>query len=371
MQLIHLNVTKEPGDFVSDAHTAAEAEKRFVDFFFNIPHTKTVSSSQHITSPQSLPSSTLVQASKYITNHTALSDRRVIQGICDVSYQVGARFLLRGLTVFQTYCPVELSSLPDPQASLTTQMLAKEYRSVARTAILHRPWRRGKGDLWVSILEPEPVLWRSGVQQTCHPINLCVKLSTHQSAKVALRPIECSAQARWEAILRFSVVAESNNDSIASSSNSTLGMSKTVVLKSQDAKLLFPPWYQIAGEEGKSPTFSPAFLDDTSDDFYYAEAAASDNIHSTTMTTLALIPPQLNMGPTFSISLMSMKYIIDVTLSVKDPQGSGRNLSSEFRIPISLSSSETNSTALKGEPWSRQRFNHHEIEDIVPPQYIS
>src|SRR5271156_6446046 len=65
------------------------------------------------------------------------------------------------------------------------------------------------------------------------------------------------------------------------SSDPSLTMSKTTVLKDQHAKLLFPPWYQIPAEEGES----------------------------TTTTTLTLIPPSLSMGSTFSTDLMSMTYV--------------------------------------------------------------
>lgn len=89
---------------------------KFVDFFFDIPYTKSTSSSENATISQDLPSSTLVKASKYITHHTALSDRQVVEGICNVSYQVGARFFQQDLPVFETDCPVELLAHPAPQA---------------------------------------------------------------------------------------------------------------------------------------------------------------------------------------------------------------------------------------------------------------
>jgi hypothetical protein len=342
-----------------------------MDFFFDIPYTKTVSSSEPATSPQSLPSSTLVQASKYITNHTALSDREAIQCICDISYNVGARFLFQDLTVFQAFCPVELLSLPEPHTLLGTKRPQNEYRSIARTALLHKLWQRGKGDLWVTVLEPEPLVWRPGAQQLCHPVSLWVKLSLHQSSKVAAEPIECSVQARWGAITRFSVVAEGNKESIADNPASHLFMSKTVVLKSHEATLLFPPWYPVAAEEGKSPTLTPSLSYDSNEGFLYAEAAGPDAVHAATMTNLTLFSPRLNMGSTFATNLVSMKYIIDITLTAKDPWGSGRRLSSDFRVPISFSSSETRSTSPKREPCATQCFFHHECEGAEPPRYVS
>ena len=369
IQLVHLTVAKRPADFLRDAHTSGAAEVRSVDFSFDIPYTRTVSS-HPLTSSQSLPSSTLVEASKYMTNHTALSDRQSVQGTCDVSYQVEARFLLQGSTVLQTRCPVSFLSLADPQASLGPQIPAQGYKSVARTAILRRPWRRGKGDLSVSVLEPEPVMWRSEAQQACHPINLCAKLLLHQSAKVAFGSIGCFVKARWEAVTKFSVKAEIDNPAVVRSSDSHLLMSKTVVLETQDVNLLFPPWYQVAAE-GESQTFSTSFCDVAVDDFGFLEAAGSGDTHSTTMTTFTLVSPQLSMGPPFATTLMAMKYVVDITLSIKDPHGSGRTLSSEFRIPLQLSSSETRSTGLKVESCAPQGFGHHETEVLDPPQYVS
>ena len=224
---------------------------KFVPFFFDIPYTKKPSSGHDATASQTLPSSILVQASKHITNNTALSNRKSVQGSCHVSYQVEARFLRNDLTVFQTICPVELLSLPQPRSCLGPERPPKEFRSVARTAILRRPWRRGKGDLWVSVLEPEPLIWRPSAWQGCHPVNLRIRLSLQQLPKVALESIGCSVRARWEEITKFSVATERNKISAASSANSLLALSKTVVLKSQNAQLLFPPWYQVAVGDGK------------------------------------------------------------------------------------------------------------------------
>jgi hypothetical protein len=224
---------------------------KFVPFFFDIPYTKKPSSGHDATASQTLPSSILVQASKHLTNNTALSNRKAVQGSCHVSYQVEARFLRNDLTVFQTICPVELLSLPEPRSCLSSERPPKEFRSVARTAILRRPWRRGKGDLWISVLEPEPLIWRPGAWQGCHPVNLSIRLSLQQLPKVALESIECSVQARWEEITKFSVATERNRVSAASSANSLLALSKTVVLKSQNVQLLFPPWYQVAVGDGK------------------------------------------------------------------------------------------------------------------------
>jgi hypothetical protein len=94
-------------------------------------------------------------------------------------------------------------------------------------------------------------MWTSGAQHAYHPVSLRIKLSLHHTLKAVLRQIECSVEARWEAITRFSLITESNNDSIASRNDSPLAMSKTVLLKRQATKLLFPPWYQIALEDSK------------------------------------------------------------------------------------------------------------------------
>jgi hypothetical protein len=82
-------------------------------------------------------------------------------------------------------------SLPDPQASSDAQSTPKEYRSVAKTAVWHRPWQRGKGDIWVSVLEPEPLIWRPDTQQLRQPVNLWVRLSLQQYSKSTVQPIEC------------------------------------------------------------------------------------------------------------------------------------------------------------------------------------
>lgn len=366
-----MTVFKRPGDFLSDAYTGEDVGTRFVDFFFDIPYTKTVSSSQLATPPQSLPPSTLVQESKYITKHTALSDRQAIKCICDVSYHVGARFLFRDLTVFQTSCAVELLSLPEPQRLVAPEVPQNEHRSVARTAIWHRLWRRRKGDLCISILEPEPLMWTPGAQQLCHPVSLWVKLSLNKSSKVAAKPIECSVRARWTAITRFSVVAECSKESIASNRDSHSFMSKTVVLKSQEAKLLFPPWYPVAAEAGRSPNLTPSLSHNSNQGFLYAEARGPDAAHAATMTNLTLFSPQLNTGPSFATNLVSLNYVIDINLTVKDPWGSGRKLSCEFRIPLSFSSPETTSTSPKGGPCSTQCIFHHECDGVAPPRYVS
>lgn len=275
-------------------------------------------------------------------SHTALSDREAIEGICEVSYQVDARFLLQDSVVFQTYCPVDVVSLPDPKVSAAAKMLATEHKSIAKPAMLYRPWRRGKGDLWINVLEPEPITWKPGARQTCHPVNFFVKLSLPQSAKAALQPVECSVQARWESISRFSVIAQNNEPSISNSSDPTLNMCKTTVLKDQHAKLLFPPWYQIPAEEGES----------------------------TTTTTLTLIPPPLSTGSTFSTDLMSMAYIVDLVLSVNDPRGLGGSLSTGFRIPVSLSLPETRHSALKEHPRFRHFVLRNASDDMDPPHYV-
>lgn len=166
------------------------------------------------------------------------------------------------------------------------------------------------------------------------------------------------------------MVADNTIRSIASCSNSPLVMSKIAVLKSHDAKLLFPPCYPAAAGEGESPALSTFFSDCPIDDVHSPDTAGVDGMHSTTMTTLTLIAPELGMGPTCSTSLISMNYIIDIILSVKDPRGSGRSLSSEFRIPIALSSSEARSTAPKVEPCSPRSLCHRGIEDAEPPQYV-
>jgi hypothetical protein len=84
------------------------------------------------------------------------------------------------------------------------------------------------------------------------------------------------------------------------------------MLKSHDAKLLFPPCYPAAAGEGESPALSPFFSDCPIDDVHSPDTAGADGVHSTTMTILTLIAPELGMGPTCSTSLMSMNYIIDI-----------------------------------------------------------
>jgi hypothetical protein len=340
-QLIRLTDVKRPCDFFSDVNTSGGPETKSLDFFFDIPHAKPVAN-PYIHPTQTLPSSTHFQASKYIMSHTALSDREAIEGVCEVSYQVDARFLLQDSVVFQTYCPVNVISLPDPKVSAAAKMLATEHKSIAKPAMLYRPWRRGKGDLWINVLEPEPITWKPGAQPTCHPVNFFVKLSLTQSTKAILQPVQCSVQARWESVSRFSVIAQSNEASISNSSDPTLNMCKTTILKEQHAKLLFPPWYQIPADEGES----------------------------TTTTTLTLVPPPLSAGSTFSTDLMSMSYIVDLVLSVNDPRGLGGSLSCGFRIPVSLSLSGARRTAAKEHPRYRHFVLRNATDDIDPPHYV-
>ncbi|KEF62349.1 uncharacterized protein A1O9_00321, partial [Exophiala aquamarina CBS 119918] len=206
--IITLTDIKSAGDFRS--HTVSNpkhsTQAHYVDFFFKLPTHASASAGLSKT----LPLTTSIEGSTSVTQSTAMNDRHIVQGECEVSYWIEAQFRCRGQQVGSLHQPVRISGLyPDLHISLWNG----QPLTIGATPDLLARWKMQKSPkLSVSIYEPEITIiqdLKTGKRQISIPIAVAMEIHTPPGGTTSIdgrQSLKCSVDTKWQVSDRFSII---------------------------------------------------------------------------------------------------------------------------------------------------------------------
>ena len=211
IQLITLTDVRSPRDFQLTAcdPDSDEPQSRHLDFYFDFPAKGSIRDKNPGQSPYFPPSRT-ISGLTHIQQPSALSDRHIVRGICEVSYWIEAQFRLGGQKVG---CITRAVQLEDLSPRLCAALPSESLSWHAKPDLLARCRFQKSPELNVQICQPEFPLVQDadGGPQRVLNIPLAVTLDVPPPAggghEIDTRQsLRCSAVARWEISTRFSSV---------------------------------------------------------------------------------------------------------------------------------------------------------------------
>lgn len=238
--IITLTDIKSAGDFRS--HTISNQKHStqacYVDFFFKLP--THASASAGLT--KTLPLTTTIEGSTSVTQSTAMNDRHIVQGECEVSYWIEAQFRSRGRQVGSLHQPVQISGLyPHLHISLSNG----QPLTIDATPDLLARWKMQKSPkLSVSIYEPEITIVRdhkTGKRHISIPIAVAMEMQTPPGGSTSIdarQSLKCSVDAKWQVSDRFSIIPVRGKGQIPLRGEA---INKTSTASTQKSNILFRP----------------------------------------------------------------------------------------------------------------------------------
>jgi len=318
---------------IEDFHQATPSDERLLNFTFDVPATSRVQNGKDLGHELSLPPSLSLTGSSYITNSTALSDRRLLSGACDVSYWLEANFLQGEELTQRVQHPIKLAfsatgvHLGSPSNALDVAKV------VARPSLLQRCWSKDSPPgLVFSVFKPhaESIVQAPNgrVESIAFPVSISLPHSSHATAAACLlqqQSLRCSIEARWEMGTRFTGPRQNG-------AHQTI--TRIWTSSAAQCKLDLPPLCKLdAG----------------------VYAATSE---------LVLSIPELIQGTSISTDLLSRAYLVDLTLKLEADRLP--KYQAKIRIPVSVvqcikrKSSNHNDTDL-------DTFDVHACLEAPPP----
>ena len=237
--IVTLTDIKTPADFhpTPVSHQIESPKGRHLDFFFRLP----TSVSSRTGALQTLPPSMAIKGTTSPSPQATMNQHHVIQGECDVTYWIQARFRLSGRQVGYLDQKVRIAGLyPHLQASLPKGLpltLRAKPDLLARCKTLRVP------ELSVSLYEPDLKVEQesqSGKRRITIPLALSMQslLSASSNSMDTRQSFECSVEASWEINDRFSATLP-----VLGSSRPAISdiVQKIRTLSAAKAKIFFRP----------------------------------------------------------------------------------------------------------------------------------
>ncbi|KAL6245089.1 hypothetical protein RBB50_007864 [Rhinocladiella similis] len=266
-----------------------------------------------------------ISGSTYVTRVTAIRDRHLVQGRCEVLYWLEAEFVksrnnddhhvVRRLT-----CPVDISS---PNTPLEVEVPSAKHSSTSSIKRIAKPqtWSTtlrclsSQSQPQVSVTLPRKLGYivcdssrlATGCRRLSIPVSVNVKkLPTHTHTHTGAMSyttgsLKCSIKSQWYTRRSFNT----GSSAVGSSVNSdTVSTHKTT--------LVLPPLYSSPGSE---------------DDSTY-----------TTAMDLSLLLPESSTIPSVSSDVLSVSYNLDVAMQFELVDGNGVKTaySTELHLPVTL-----------------------------------
>lgn len=238
--IITLTDIKAAGDFHPHVISCQKQSTQgyCVDFFFQLPTHASASTG----TSKSLPWTTVIEGSTSVTQSTAMNDRHVVQGECEVSYWIEAQFRSRGEQVGSLHQSVRITAIyPHLQISLSHG----EPITVQATPDLLTRWTMQKSPkLSVSIYEPDIAIeqdHKTGKRQISIPIAVAMdlqKLPRGDHCFDSRQSLKCLVEAKWHVKDRFSVIPVRGKDRIPVRGEV---IHKTSTASTQKSSVLFRP----------------------------------------------------------------------------------------------------------------------------------
>ncbi|KAK5057620.1 hypothetical protein LTR84_011620 [Exophiala bonariae] len=238
--IITLTDIKAAGDFRPHMISSQKYSTKghYVDFFFQLP----THASPATGLIKTLPLTTIVEGSTSVTHSTAMNDRQVIQGECEVSYWIEAQFRSRGEQVGSLNQPVRISAIyPDLQLSLSH---GEPLTIQASPDLLTRCKLQKCPTLSVSMYEPNITTKRdpgTAKRQISIPIAVAIdwqELPRGNDHFDSRQSFKCSVEAKWLVKDRFSIAPVRGKDRILLRGEV---IHRTSMASAQKSNILFRP----------------------------------------------------------------------------------------------------------------------------------
>ncbi|EXJ80334.1 hypothetical protein A1O1_08478 [Capronia coronata CBS 617.96] len=344
-----------------------QTDEQHLDFICPVPstserckssHEERSLNTRHRTSTQGegldaiLPSMTIT-GSTYITRVTALKDRHLVHGSCDVLYWLEALFLRCGSreVVRKLSCPVDISSLAmpmevevSPPLSSPSSASSNKSHETDRVEQLAKPYSgRPINRFFHSQAHPELSVhmpkrlgylisdsssMATGCRRLSIPVAVDVVLpspsrstqqlqareSTQTQAQTGIKCLKCSVKAKWFTRKVFTT---------GPSAVETAVHSTTVSI--QDLSVTLPPLY----------TNTPG-----SDLSSHNSIPSSISTNYTTSMDIDLLLPESVTSPSVSSELLDISYTLDLSMKFESEEMLKGPFMANFRLPVTLRAAE-------------------------------
>jgi len=299
-------VTKTSLDF-QPVYSASrqQTEEQYLDFVCSMPSPKNGGSAAFVPSMK-------LEGTTYLTRVTALTNRELLQGTCEVTYSLEADFLKSGTNevVRRISCPVDISSSLTPlDVEVTSSNVSTGVHQVAKPQF--RTMSRFLGS------HPQPELsvelpkmlgsivsdFSTGCRRLTVPVSVNIHLPSNgrRQAQAVLENdhLRCSVKAQWYTKRTFTTGIAAVESTVHSDRLST-----------QRYNVTLPPLYKSSSE---SSTY-------------------------TTMVELDLLLPESTSTPSFSTDLLKIGYTLDLAMKF---EASGSEAlkgayTTNFSLPVAL-----------------------------------
>jgi hypothetical protein len=336
------SVTKTNLDFkpVYSA-TRQRTEEQYLDFVCAVPTPRNGA-------PESFIPSMTLSGTTYLTKVTALTNRELLEGSCEVVYTLEAEFLRSETNqlVRRISCPVDISSSLTPlDVEVTSSGPSDKVEEIAKPQLrsLNRllgtqsqPGLTVEVPKMLGCLVSDPSTVSTGCRRLTVPISVNISLPSHvrRQAQSLLEneQLKLSVKAQWFARRTFTTGYAAVESTIHSDRVST-----------QNYAVTLPPLY-------KSSTQSSKY---------------------TTTVELDLLLPESISTPTISTDILNVNYTLDLSMKF---EASGNDslksaYSASFSLPVALRALEANSMI------SRRAFDPllgfvEEQSLFAPPPYV-
>lgn len=259
-----------------------------------------------------MPSMSLT-GSTYITRVTAIRDRHLVEGRCDVVYQLEAEFVhsASGHVVRRLSCPVDVSSLHTPlqvevssneQSGSLKQMAKPQRRSLRYFGSHLQPEVSVSMPQKLGFIVSDSSRLATGCRRLTIPVSVNVRLppnARRQAQSLLSDSLKCSIKTQWFTRRVFST-----------GSSAVESMVRSDTVSTQKLALTLPPPYNST-------------LVDSS---------------YTTQMELNLLLPESATHPSISTDLLSISYTLDLVMKfeMSNDDNVKTAYNAEFSLPVTL-----------------------------------
>lgn len=315
--------------YAASRHTA---EEQRLDFMMQLPSRSSRQDSLKGTTDGStnafVPSLSLA-ASTYITRVTALKDRHLVEGSCQVVYWLEAE-LLRSNTdrvVRRLTCPVDVSSLHVP--------LIVEAHDEASVEQVIKPKSRRLSRVFNTAPEPQVSIqmprqlgtmssasakFATGSRHLSVPVTVTLDMpagaSPQSLASLESSTLQCSVRTHWYTSRTFGTSSLSQFEGKPLNPGTVI---RNTTVSGQKLQLSFPPLYQSA-----------------------SDASTSNSKKFSTSMMLDLVLPESISSPTVSTELLDIGYCLDMSMKLAFDNNDTimRPCTADFHLPVTLAAAQ-------------------------------
>ncbi|KAK5065073.1 hypothetical protein LTR84_000908 [Exophiala bonariae] len=268
-------------------------------------------------------------ASTYITRVTALKDRHLVEGSCQVVYWLEAELVQSGSEriVRKLSCPVDVSSLHVPltveaiDETSVEQVIKPKSRRLSRVfSSVPEPQVSVKMPRQLGTMSSASAKFATGSRHLSVPVTVTLDLpagTSHQTlTSLETNTLQCSIRTHWYTSRTFGTSSLSHFEGKQLNPGTVI---RNTTLSGQKLELNFPPLYNSTtdGNSSTSKKFS-------------------------TSTMIDLILPESISSPTVSTELLDIGYCLDMSMKFAFDTNDSimRPCTADFHLPVTLSAAQ-------------------------------